>query len=91
MNKNESPKFSRIELVHIAAPKPVKDSPLDRRRPLERILADVDDRRHIGCDLLPWPTVRLLIELEFEIINPNGAKMGTTLRSKLTLMTWGVF
>jgi hypothetical protein len=42
---------------------------------LERILADVDYRRHVSRDPFPWPALRLLVELEFEIINPKGTQL----------------
>src|SRR5262249_32643769 len=45
------------------------------RRPFERILADVDDRRHVGRGLLARPPVRLLEELELEVVMAERAEM----------------
>jgi hypothetical protein len=48
------------------------------RRPLERVLANVADQRHIDCDLGSGPPLRLDVELVFEVIHPHRPKFGTS-------------
>ena len=43
--------------------------------PFERILAQVDDRRHVRRDLFARPAPRLLQELELEVVDPQGAQL----------------
>src|SRR5438132_13649804 len=74
---DEAPEFSRHEIVHVAAAEIIHVFAADRRSPFERILAEVDNHRHVRRDLFPWPALRLLVELEFEIINPEGTQVRT--------------
>jgi hypothetical protein len=50
----------------------------DRRRSFERILAEVNDRRHVGRELLARPTIGLLDKLELEVIDPQGSQYRST-------------
>src|SRR5258708_22447090 len=75
LHDDKAPEFSCIEVVQVSAALLVQVLAARRRRPLERILADVNDRRHISRDLFSWPALRLLVELEFEIINPKSTQV----------------
>src|SRR5215510_8672964 len=59
---------------------------MDRRRPLEGILADVHHSRHVGRDLAARPTFWLPEELELEIIDPHGAELRSGKVEKLTTL-----
>ncbi len=72
--ENEAPELSCVEIVHVTAAEAIERLASDRRRSLKRILTDVDDRRHVGCHLFSRPPLRLLVELEFRIVDPDSAK-----------------
>src|SRR6516225_6910963 len=46
-----------------------------RRRPLERILTDVDGRWHVRVHLLSRPTIGLLKKNVLEIVEPDSAEL----------------
>src|SRR5262249_29069133 len=46
------------------------------RGPLERVLPDVVDIRHVEIDLRPRPAVRLVVELVLEVIHPHCPELG---------------
>ena len=75
LHQDEAPEFAGIEVVHIPTAHVVHRFAAYRRRPLERVLADVDDCRHVGRRFLTRPAPRLLIELELEVIDAKGAKV----------------
>src|SRR6516162_9107120 len=66
---------SRDEVVHVAAALVVERLAADRRRALEGILANIDDRWHVGCHLLAGPTERLLVELVLEVVEAKRAEL----------------
>src|SRR5208283_3156390 len=74
LHENEAPELARHEIIHITAAEIVQIFAADRWGPLERVLTDVDNGWHVGRNLLPRPALRLLKELEFEVIEPQGAK-----------------
>src|SRR5580704_6150886 len=75
LDLDEAPELARHEVVHVAAALVVERLAADRRRALERILAQVDDRRHVGRHLLARPAERLLVELELEVVDADGAEL----------------
>src|SRR3984957_16419004 len=75
LHLDEAPEFARHEVVHVAAAQVVERLAADRRRALERILAQVDDGRHVGRHLLARPAERLLVELELEVVDADGAEL----------------
>ena len=78
LHHDEAPELARIEIVHISTAQIIEAFTADRRRPFERILPEVDDGRHVGGDLFSRPSVGLLDELKLEVINSNGAEVGST-------------
>src|SRR5215475_5368303 len=74
LDEHEAPELAGIELVHVAAAEVVQVLAADRRRAFERILAKVDDRRHVGRHLLARPAIGLLVELELEVVDPERAQ-----------------
>ena len=75
LDEDEPPELAGIEVVHVAAAEVVQALAADGRRPLERILADVHDRGHVGRDLWPRPALRLLVELVLEVVDADGAEV----------------
>ena len=75
LDDDEPPELAGVEVVHVAAAQVVEALAADRRRPLERILADVDHGGHVGRDLRARPALRLLVELELEVVDANGAQL----------------
>src|SRR5580692_11715244 len=75
LHLDEAPEFARHEVVHVAAALVVERLAADRRRALERILAQVDDGRHVGRHLLARPAPGLLVELELEVVDADGAEL----------------
>src|SRR5262245_61266971 len=75
---DEAPELTAKEVVHVTAPEIVHGLLLDRRRPLERILTDVDDRWHVGVYLRSRPTIGLQVEPVLEIVDPDSAELRTT-------------
>src|SRR5262249_14829306 len=78
LDEHEPPEFAAHEIVHVAAARVVEALAAVRRGPLERILANVDDRGHVGRVFLAWPPVRLLEELELEVVVAQRAEMRTS-------------
>src|SRR5262249_59990884 len=74
---HEPPELAAHEVVHVAAAGVVEALTAGDRRPFERILADVDDRGHVGGGFLARPPVRLLEELELEVVMAQRAEMRT--------------
>src|SRR5262249_41844809 len=77
LNQNEPPEFATHEVIHVAAASIVQTLLTSYWRPLERVLADVHNGRHIGGEFLPRPPVRLLAELELEVIVAKRTEMRT--------------
>ena len=75
LDQDESPELAGIEVVHVAPAHVVRALAADGRRPLERILAEVHDGRHVGRDLFARPAPGLLEELELEVIDADGAEV----------------
>ena len=75
LHLHKTPELPREEVVHVSTGHVVGRFAADRRRPLEWILTQVDDRRHVGRRLLARPTERLLVELVFEIIDTDRAEL----------------
>ena len=78
LHDDEAPELASVELVHVTAAHLVQRFAADGRSALEGILAEVHDRGHVRRDLLAGPAVWLLVELEFEIINPDRAEVRAT-------------
>ena len=75
LHEDEAPELAGIEVVHVAAAQCRWRLAADRRRSLERILADVDDVGHVGRHLFARPAVGLLEELELEVVDAEGAEL----------------
>src|SRR6266404_838053 len=75
---DEAPELASHEVVQVAAAHVIQGLAPDRRRALEWILPDVGDGGHIRRHLLARPAKGLLIELELEVVDPEGAQMWPT-------------
>src|SRR5262245_24276002 len=75
---DEAPELTAKEVVHVTAAEIVHGLLPNRRRPLERILTDVDDRWHVRFHLLSRPTIGLLVEPVLEIIDSHGTELRAT-------------
>src|SRR5262245_43135018 len=60
LNNHEPPEFTTHEIIHVASAGVVQAFTPRYRRPLKRVLTDIDDRGHIGGVLLARPPVWLL-------------------------------
>src|SRR5262245_51526934 len=77
LNDHEPPEFATHEVVHVASAGVVQAFTARAWRPLKRILADIDDRGHVGGVFLARPPVWLLEELELKVVVAKGAEMRT--------------
>src|SRR5262249_61194845 len=75
LTKHEPPEFTANEIIHVASAGIVQALTADGWRSLERVLADIDNGRHVGRILFSGPPVGLLEELELEVIVAKGAQM----------------
>ena len=53
LHEDEAPDLARHEVVHIAAAEIVQVFAADGRGPLEGVLTEIDDRRHVGPTFSP--------------------------------------
>src|SRR5215831_3381065 len=74
LDHHEAPELAGVKVVHVAAAQGVQVFAAGGRRPFKRILAYVVHHRHVGGRFFSGPTVRLLIELELEIVDADGPK-----------------
>src|SRR5262249_11643858 len=75
LHHHEAPELARHEVIHIAPAHVVQTFATKIRGPLERILTQVHDARHVGRDLLSRPTPGLLDELELKVVDPDRPKV----------------
>jgi hypothetical protein len=75
LNHDEAPEFAGVEVVPVAERTGIGRLAPDHRRALERILANVNDGRHVGRGLFARPAVRLRIERELEVFDANRAEL----------------
>lgn len=71
LNADEPPELARKEVVHVASTLIIEALLTNRWCPLERILTDVDHGGHVSRYLAAGPALRLLEELELEVIEAN--------------------
>src|SRR5262245_17217243 len=74
LDHHEAPELAGVEVVHVPATQGVQVFAANGRCPFKRILAYVVHRRHVIRRFFSRPTVRLLVELELEIVNADGPK-----------------
>src|SRR5262249_7572484 len=58
--------------------------------PLERILAQIVHHWHVGRRFFSRPTVRLLVELELEIVDADGSKCRAAEIKELAACRWSL-
>src|SRR5262249_43055785 len=75
LDHDEPPEFAREEVVGVGRRPSQEGFPCDTREALERVLANVYERGHVGHQLRPGPALRLLEELELHVIESRGAKL----------------
>src|SRR5262245_20045534 len=75
LDVDKSPKLAAHELVKVTGSLVVQGVTQYRRGPLERVLADIDWRRHVRVELLSRPTVGLLVKQEFVVVEPECAEL----------------
>src|SRR5215813_13777291 len=90
LNKDKAPELSSIEIVHVAATHVVQVLGVDGWRALKGVLADIHHARHIRRDLRAGPALGLAKELEFEIIDPHGAQLGSREIEELMALRWSL-
>src|SRR5262249_1999500 len=90
LHQDEAPELAGIEVVHVTAAQVVQGLPAKRGRSFERILTEIDDQRHVRRGLFAGPAIGLLVELEFEVINPKGAKVRPAEVEHLAALRWPV-
>src|SRR5580704_8725579 len=78
LDLDEAPELARHEVVHVAAALIVERLAANRWRPFEGILAQIDDGRHVGRDFLARPAEWLLVKLELEVVDADGAELRFT-------------
>src|ERR1700733_12817222 len=71
LNVDEAPELATHEIVKVARGLVVEGLTMYRRRTLKGVLANIHRRRHIRRQLFSRPTVRLLNELKFEVVNSD--------------------
>ena len=76
LHVDEALQLTAHEIVEVTGTLIVHRLTLYRRCPLERVLADIDWRRHVRRVLLARPTIGLLDKHELEIVEPDCAKLG---------------
>src|SRR5262249_9457458 len=74
LDHHETPEFAGVKVVHVPAAQGVQVFAANGRCPFKRILAYVVHRRHVSRGFFSRPTVRLLVELELEIVDADGAE-----------------
>ncbi len=75
LDRNKTPKFACIEIIYVTATHVIRAFAACGRRPFKRILAQVHNGRHVGCDLFSRPSPWLLEELILEIIDADSSEM----------------
>ena len=78
LHEDKAPELTGVKVVHVAAGPVVRRLSANHRRPLERILTNVDHDGHVRSGLFAGPAPRLLIELELEVIEANRAQVRTS-------------
>ena len=74
LHVDEAPQLAAHEIVEVTGGALVHGLTLYRRCPLERVLTNIDRRRHVRRVLLSRPAVGLLDKHELEIVEPDCAK-----------------
>src|SRR5262249_54056983 len=72
---DEAPELTGEELIHVAWCTGVQGLAAKGRRSLERVLANVDQPRHVRGGLFARPAPRLHKERELEVVEANGAEL----------------
>src|SRR5262249_6060617 len=75
VDHDEPPHFPAKEIIEVAKGTVRRRLPGERGEPLERILPDVVERRHIACELRAGPARWLEEELELEVIDAHGGEL----------------
>src|SRR5262249_18504341 len=78
LDHHEAPELPGKELVHVARRADVQRFASNGLRALERILTNVDHRRHVGRGLFARPAPRLLEERELEVIETQSTQRRAT-------------
>src|SRR4029077_16618548 len=66
------------EVHHVSRGTSKKSFPIDRDKPLERVLAEVNYGGHIGRQLRASPALGLFIEPELHVVDANGPELGSS-------------
>src|SRR5262252_5642077 len=88
LHLDETPELAGKETVGVTRGRVVPGLATQRGRPLERVLAKVDDTWHVRGGLFVRPAQSLLVELELEIINADSAKLRSTEVPDLVALRW---
>src|SRR5262245_14049626 len=78
LNYDETPELAGEKFVAISECAGQGRFAADHWEPLERILANIYERGHIGHHFWSRPTLRLLEKLELHVINAHRTKLGAS-------------
>src|SRR5215471_18494293 len=85
---DEAPELTGEELVHVAWRTRVQGLAAEGRRALERVLANVNQPRHVRGGLFARPAPRLHKERELEVVEANRAELRAAEIEQLAALGW---
>src|SRR5262249_11097060 len=88
LDQHEAPELAGEEVIHVATTQVVDAFAAYRGRSLKRILADVDHGGHVRRGLLSGPAPRLLVELEFEVVDADRTQSGASEVEDFLTLGW---
>src|SRR5215831_17439963 len=88
LHHDEAPELTGEELIHVAWCTGVQGLAAKGRRSLERVLANVDQPRHVRGGLFARPAPRLHKERELEVVEANGAELRAAEIEQLAALGW---
>src|SRR5262249_56608615 len=90
LHHHESPELASEKILSVPKSAIVWRFATDVRRPFERVLADVDQHRHVRGGLLTWPAPGLLEEYELEVVEANRTQVRTGEVEQLMTHGWSL-
>src|SRR6516162_11878598 len=88
LDHDEAPELTGEEVVTITPGTGVGRLAAKIRRALERVLANVDQPRHVRSGLFARPAPRLRVEDELEVVEANRAELRATEIEQLAALGW---
>src|SRR5262249_49997460 len=88
LHHDEAPELTGEELIHVAGRSGVQGLAAKGRRALERVLANVNQPRHVRGGLFARPAPRLHKERELEVVEANRAELRAAEIEQLAAFGW---